>query len=1235
MAALGVQDPANPNVVLFILPQTPVSAVQGYLDASHPLADVPAYSANLNYLAANSLVFDNAYADIPRSSPSRVSLMTSLLPRRQLGILNDASAFASDVVGRATYLTDYISKATQVTVGTGRVFFTPSDTGKLAGFDDYATSAMGSEDDACAPSEACVLMEAELSDGDVASLSVDFLRSAVQRQTRFALTVGLYRPYGNFSRPSWAVDLVNQSMAELVAKVLADPQMFALPASALQALSPAHMTAAQVAVAKATMWQTLQWVDFSVGRVLDELRGLGLWDNTIVVVASDAGAAEGEFSQQGASALYEHGARVPLFVRDPRFANAMGLRTSARVQLVDLAPSLYSLLALPRPGPIAVGRASLSGKSFSPLLQLVGNAQADAALGGQSASGLSMRFSALTESPRCTPSASAFQGTPVGHEYMGSFTDCAGQPDPGRADVMGLSLRTAQYRYTEWRLTSQGVVLWDAAALVGRELYDHSADPGLVGLAGNKFERVNLAPCASCKLIVGGNPVSSAADADAALPNDLPGADYAPPSLPADAALSALTRALALTLRASGRDGQPPCSDHGLVNPDDGSCAQCDLGWSGPACASPALSQLASPDVTVPTAAPTRFTVAPSRPPVGAPTLPQSSAPPTIVAAGGGGGSSGFCALPLYEQCRQVLRFCVWIKGTGCQPRPTTAPTAQATLEPTITAAPWGGATPPPLQQLRFCTDLATQAQCAGVNGCTWQGTKTGCRVPLPTPCSCSQALDPVYAVIPIQRAWGPQLFRNACHAACKGAELVMPTDSPTVAVPTVPPGEPFPSVPGQGNAHMVNSLDLFVVVDTSQSVDAFDAACAAASKGSSCWQTIADFFDALQQTLVQFVHGGYGDLQDKGFRISVLASSCLVAPIFVLTSSSDAAAVEAGMAALRALPTNGPRCLTPALQQLVQLDASVDPARRPHRAALIAFAGYLSDASFAGAGQAVLTLRERGVATFALVQARQRALVGGPGMTPAEVQTMRDQALVLAGAAERVFNAGPQGWAALPPFANPIAAAMLVTLNEPGRLSALAGGPDVQGQLPALAPGAVAALVFAVLGAAVGLAWVARRRARETADPRHHSAHRRQLAVVPRDAQVPAPPAAALGWAAWWSAHAAAQATGEDLVLGVTGRHAGSGSTSSVSAAAPSSAASTGPAGGLWRDALAARWNARRAWWSSKPQNKDAKVRGEDEGGGSHLVVLPFGTDEEPTATASPARKARRRSQEQVYVDL
>ncbi len=101
----------------------------------------------------------------------------------------------------------------------------------------------------------------------------------------------------------------------------------------------------------------IRYVDAQIGRVLDALQALGLYENSLIVFTSDHGESLGEHNY-----FFEHGrlpydtcARVPLFLRLPGGAEA-GRVVERPVELIHLVPTILELAALP-PHPEAQGRS--------------------------------------------------------------------------------------------------------------------------------------------------------------------------------------------------------------------------------------------------------------------------------------------------------------------------------------------------------------------------------------------------------------------------------------------------------------------------------------------------------------------------------------------------------------------------------------------------------------------------------------------------------------------------------------------------------------------------------------------------------------------------------------------------------------------------------------------------------------------------------------------------------------
>jgi len=101
--------------------------------------------------------------------------------------------------------------------------------------------------------------------------------------------------------------------------------------------------------------------DEAFGRLLDQLRSVGLWDSTVIVFVSDHGE---EFLDHGGwehgASLYQELLHVPLIVKDARGRGA-GRRIAETVRQVDVLPTVLDLLGKAAP-------QGIDGQSLLPLL---------------------------------------------------------------------------------------------------------------------------------------------------------------------------------------------------------------------------------------------------------------------------------------------------------------------------------------------------------------------------------------------------------------------------------------------------------------------------------------------------------------------------------------------------------------------------------------------------------------------------------------------------------------------------------------------------------------------------------------------------------------------------------------------------------------------------------------------------------------------------------------------------
>ena len=414
--------PSRPNVLFIAIDDLNVS-LGCY---NHPLVKSP----NIDRLAARGVRFDRAYCQYALCNPSRSSLCSGLRPDTTR-IYDNATPLRQRFPDIVT-LPQLFKNNGYYSARVGKIYHygVPSEIG-TSGLDDapswnHFVNPRGRDKDDEADiinftpgrglgSALCWLeakgTDAEQTDGKVATEAIRLLEE--HKDKPFFLAVGFYRPHvpDIATSPYFALyPLDKVTLPQEPPEHIANIPPIALTTKPLNY----GLEAEKLRLFKRAYFASISFVDAQVGKVLDALDRLKLADNTIVVLFGDHGWSLGEHGQWQKTLLFEEVARVPFMIALPKAkATGASLRT---VEFVDLYPTLADLCGLTPP-------ANLEGKSLRPLLE-------------------------NPKAPWAKPAITQVVRTQEGRR------------------IMGYSVRTERWRYTEW----------DAGA-AGTELYDHDADP--------------------------------------------------------------------------------------------------------------------------------------------------------------------------------------------------------------------------------------------------------------------------------------------------------------------------------------------------------------------------------------------------------------------------------------------------------------------------------------------------------------------------------------------------------------------------------------------------------------------------------------------------------------------------------------------------------------------------------------------------------------------------------------
>ena len=362
---------SKPNILIIMADQLAPQALSFY---GNKVCKTP----HLDRLAANSVVFDNAYCNYPLCVPSRASMMSGRLTPA-IEVWDNACELATSQPTMAHHL----RHLGYHTVLSGKMHFIGPD--QLHGFDErtvtdvypsgfdwvadweagpaFVPSATGLNGVVEAGSAARTLQEDF--DEEVAHAAVQSIYDLARRGD----DAGPWFQLASFTSPHTPFVADQKYWNRYDPDVIDAPQVSALAFDDLdyasRALFFAHgrhrhrVTEDNLRRARHGYYAMVSFIDDKVGEILSALEASGQADNTLVIFCADHGEMLGERGMWFKQSFYEWSARVPLMVSAPKKYEPR--RVKDCVSLVDLLPTLVE---------IGGGKVSLpcDGESLEPAL---------------------------------------------------------------------------------------------------------------------------------------------------------------------------------------------------------------------------------------------------------------------------------------------------------------------------------------------------------------------------------------------------------------------------------------------------------------------------------------------------------------------------------------------------------------------------------------------------------------------------------------------------------------------------------------------------------------------------------------------------------------------------------------------------------------------------------------------------------------------------------------------------
>ena len=464
-----------------------------------------AITPNMDALAANGLLFNNAHCQEAICSPSRASVMTGARPET-INVIENFTYFR-DVNPDIVTLPQHLWANGYETVYAGKIFHpgytdeelswsrklysgpdVPPIPERVRGYvlkenqemfkknraeviEKYGENAPRNGLGKGPSYEFADAPDHTYPDGHNTDLAIATMKEMVKNDKPFFLGLGYFKPHLEWIAPKEYWDMYEDIDIPLATEETApkDGAAMGLHASfelRARADIPKYgdIDTEQAKNLKRAYLATVSFIDAQIGKMLNALEEEGIRDNTIIMLWSDHGWHLGDMGIWGKATNYEIATRVPLIVSAPNMpAQVIGSKTDALVELVDMYPTLCEMAGVTIP-------EHVEGQSFVPLLS---NPQQN------------WKTAAYSQFP--TPALREWAANPLSkgmrETYFGPLirdveADIKAQMggtwnrDLFENRLMGYSMRTQDYRLIVWK----DYTIPDAEPIF-IELFDHTKDP--------------------------------------------------------------------------------------------------------------------------------------------------------------------------------------------------------------------------------------------------------------------------------------------------------------------------------------------------------------------------------------------------------------------------------------------------------------------------------------------------------------------------------------------------------------------------------------------------------------------------------------------------------------------------------------------------------------------------------------------------------------------------------------
>ena len=351
----------KPRNVVFILSDDHRYDAMSFL--GHQFAKTPV----LDSLAANGAYIKNALVTTSLCSPSRASILTGLYTFRHRVIDNNRPIPPGTV-----YFPQYLQKAGIATCFIGKWHMGGESDAPQPGWDHWVSFIGQGEYFPPTPDytlnvDGKRVKQKGYITSELTDYAIDWLKQQKPAEKPFFLYLSHKAVHANFTpEPKYDGKFKDLPFrrADTEASTstnLLQPRWLRDQRNSWHGVDFPYHSALDIEGYYKRYCETLSSVDDSIGRVLQQLKDMGIYEDTLVIYMGDNGFMFGEHGLIDKRVAYEPSMRVPMLMQCPALIKG-GTVVTQMVANIDVAPTVMQAMGLKEP-------AHMDGQSFLPLAE--------------------------------------------------------------------------------------------------------------------------------------------------------------------------------------------------------------------------------------------------------------------------------------------------------------------------------------------------------------------------------------------------------------------------------------------------------------------------------------------------------------------------------------------------------------------------------------------------------------------------------------------------------------------------------------------------------------------------------------------------------------------------------------------------------------------------------------------------------------------------------------------------